>query len=66
MSDKLTVENSAAEKVAYDLFQHIANVEGMAFVRSAGNGWKSADRKWILDTYAQCISAVRFPHKSPE
>jgi hypothetical protein len=47
-------ENSP-EHVAYELFRHIALVEGKPLV-SGG-----PDRKWILDTYAECLLAVRNP-----
>jgi hypothetical protein len=61
MADQTVVhigENSP-EKVAYDLMRNIAINEGRSF-----NGPGSpnlADRKWILDTYAECLLAIRNP-----
>lgn len=55
-------ENSP-EKVAYDLMMNIAGAENRRVAGSkAGNsigGQTPADRKWILDTYAECLAAVR-------
>jgi hypothetical protein len=48
-------ENSP-EEVAYKLFREIVQAEGPALVG------KKLDRKWILDTYAECMQAVRQPH----
>jgi hypothetical protein len=47
----------SSEQVAYMLLERIASCEGKAL---AGHGDK-ADRKWILDTYAECLIAVRRP-----
>jgi hypothetical protein len=52
-------ENSP-EHVAYELLEAIARVEGKVFHRNS-SGSATADRKWILDTYAECIKAVRHP-----
>jgi hypothetical protein len=56
-------ENSP-EQVAYKLFEHVRMVERMTLGHPAqGNaisaGFRVADRAWILDTYAECIKAVR-------
>jgi hypothetical protein len=53
-------ENSP-EEVAYKLFQHIQSVEKMSLSAEPGGNWKRADRKWILDTYAECLAAIRAP-----
>lgn len=45
-------ENSP-EQVAFKLMQLIAINEGKT---------GSADRKWMLDTYAECLHVVRQPH----
>jgi hypothetical protein len=45
------------EHVAYRLMERVADVEGMALSRSGKD--KPATRKWILDTYAECLDAVR-------
>jgi hypothetical protein len=53
-------ENSP-ELVAYKLLQDIAAVEKRMLqpAQDLASGWKFADRKWILDTYAECLQAVR-------
>jgi hypothetical protein len=55
-------ENSP-EEVAYKLLKHIASVEKVVFNQPSssaqGRGVKPATRKWILNTYAQCLEAVR-------
>lgn len=48
-------ENSP-EHVAYALFERVAQIEGKVLVKDGG-----ADRKWVLDTYAECLRAVRNP-----
>ena len=50
-------ENSP-EQVAYKLLQTIASNESKSLVGSMSGG-ASADRKWLLDTYATCLDAVR-------
>jgi hypothetical protein len=54
-------ENSP-EQVAYRLMHEIAAIEAKSFSRTPGPGYQSADRKWILETYAECLNAVRVPH----
>lgn len=58
MADKSIVhigENSP-EEVALKLVQTIASIEGRS-LHSQGD--HPADRKWLLDTYAECYFAVR-------
>lgn len=55
-------ENSP-QKVALELLEKIAAVEQRAFTQPDPHnpfipGWTSADRKWILDTYAECLQAT--------
>lgn len=50
------VENTA-EHVALQLMERIADVEGVSLSRSGKD--KLASRKWILDTYAECLDATR-------
>ncbi len=62
MADEAVVhigENSP-EEVAYKLFRCIGAAEG----KTAFNGvpQKGTDRKWILDTYAECLLAVNRPY----
>ena len=47
-------ENSP-EQVAYVLMTIVANVEGKDLYQSE----TSADRLWILNTYAECFQAVK-------
>lgn len=47
-------ENSP-EHVAYQLFRHIASVEGKQLAQAHAS---AANREWILRTYRQCIEAV--------
>ncbi|KRB44686.1 MAG: hypothetical protein V4514_00410 [Pseudomonadota bacterium] len=49
-------ENSP-EHVAYRLMERIADVEGISLSRTGNE--KLATRKWILDTYAESVDAVR-------
>jgi hypothetical protein len=60
MADKNTVihigENSP-EQVAYNLMLHIARIEDKLLYRSGTR--EGADRKWVLDTYVECLRAVR-------
>jgi hypothetical protein len=49
----------AAEHIAYKLLQHIASVEQRSFFPNPGGDGAPADRKWILDTYAECLCAVK-------
>ncbi len=58
MADEAVVhigENSP-EHVAYRLLRDVAWAEGMA--KSTGHMFET-DRKWILDTYAECLGAVK-------
>jgi len=48
-------ENSP-EQVALKLVHEISNIEGRELY---AHGKKPADRKWLLDTYAECLIAVR-------
>lgn len=60
MSDPVAVhfgENSQ-EQVAFKLMQNIAAVEQKEFHRAGHN---PADRKWILETYRECLRSVRNP-----
>lgn len=55
-------ENSP-EQVAFKLMQEIAITEGRYFDSDA-RGEQHADRRWILDTYAQCLTAVKGYHQT--
>lgn len=47
--------NATAEGAALVLLQLIANSEGKLFTQHNSG----ADRQWILDTYGECLRAVR-------
>jgi hypothetical protein len=54
-------ENSP-EHVAYKLFLNIAAVEGKSLHQASDRTPQNvASRQWILDTYAECLTAVRNP-----
>jgi hypothetical protein len=53
-------ENSP-EHVAYRLLRDVASVEGFIFHKGSHSGDRTADRKWILDTYAECLLAIQAP-----
>jgi hypothetical protein len=46
------VGENSAEEVAYKLLFDIIRNE---------RGSKVSDRKWFLDTYAECLLAVKYP-----
>jgi hypothetical protein len=50
-------ENSP-EHVAHRLMHEVARIERKAFYHHPEAGWQTADRKYILDTYAECLQAV--------
>ena len=55
-------ENSP-EHVAYKLFLNIAAVEGKLLHQASERTPQNvATRKCILDTYAECLTAIRNPH----
>ena len=60
MADDTTVhigENSP-EQIAFKLLQLV----GLAEKKSLNTPGTSADRDWILKTYAQCLRTVQAPH----
>lgn len=52
---KIEIEGDSEAAVALALLQMVAEAEGKL---AADGEWKGADRAWILDTYAECLSAV--------
>ena len=54
-----SLSDGSAEKIAYQLFLHIAEAEGIELSGQPASGGHRADRKWILSTYSECIWAVR-------
>lgn len=54
----------SAEHVAYQLMLDIARVEQKLLYHSPDpQGHAVADRRWILDTYAECLAVVRGPRR---
>lgn len=49
------------EAVALDLLGKMVLCEKMSIGSGGEGGRGSADRKWILDTYAECLLAVKDP-----
>jgi hypothetical protein len=49
------------ERVAMDLLQIVAHIERKALHSGAADGWQTASREWVLDTYAECLRAVLEP-----
>ncbi|HWY63432.1 MAG TPA: hypothetical protein VNW15_16140 [Rhizomicrobium sp.] len=57
MADSIDIHGGPSpEEVAYKLLYVVAWGEDKDL-----DGWGKADRKWILDTYAECLLAVRNP-----
>jgi hypothetical protein len=57
MADPVSIQGSpSSEEVAYKLLYLVAWGEDKDL-----EGWGKADRKWLLDTYAECLLAVRDP-----
>lgn len=56
-----SITGDSAELVALELFEKIVEVEDMSFNKNVPTGTAIADRKWILDTYAECLQAVEEP-----
>jgi hypothetical protein len=53
-------QDSSQETVALTLLQLIVCAEGKRFDAFCGAG-ALVDKKWILDTYAECLLAARNP-----
>lgn len=67
MADETPVhvgENSP-EFVAYKLYETIADNEHKTLTSSMV-GEATADRAWVLSTYAECLRTVRRAHYSPD
>lgn len=59
MSDNsiINIGKNSQEHVAYKLLELISLAEGKSI--NGGLGVINYDRKWILDSYAECIDVVR-------
>jgi hypothetical protein len=65
MADTNTVVHigdNSPQEVAYKLMRDIAHAEDKLLSYSEKNSQKVANRKWILDTYAECLRAVHTPN----
>ena len=56
----VNLHDSSPEYIAYQLFLHICDREQKSFTPAQGRF--PIDRHWILETYAQCIRAVKYGH----
>jgi hypothetical protein len=52
--------DNTPEQIGYKLFVDVAIAENMR-VKDYLGGDKVPDRKWILDTYAECLRTVQSP-----
>lgn len=50
--------DNSPEYVAFMLFKILADIESKELRRGYPN---TADRNWVLDTYAECLDVVRNP-----
>jgi ferredoxin-like protein FixX len=53
------IGDNSSEHIAYKLTERIAECEKRALHINPAAGWTPADRKWLLDTYSECLEAVR-------
>jgi hypothetical protein len=57
MADPIDVHSGAtAEEIAFKLLYSVSWSENIDL-----EGWAKTNRKWILDTYAECLMAVKDP-----
>lgn len=54
------ISSGTPEAIAMELLEKVAAVESKNF--HTADRAKAADRKWILDTYAECIFTVKAPN----
>ena len=64
MSEQSTdhASNESPESVAYRLLTLIADLESKTLHGNPAKERSNADRQWILDTYAECLRAIKTPH----
>jgi hypothetical protein len=53
------VGENSPQKIAYELFKLVAMAEKKTLSHAHP---ENPDRKWILDTYAECVLAVERPY----
>ena len=72
MADEAVIHagGNTPEQIAYKLMHDIAAIEGKTLLTTTGapgaaasgrGGKELPDRKWLLDTYAECLLTVRNP-----
>lgn len=63
MSEQITEHptDESPENVAYRLLVLIADLESKTLHGNPAKDRTNADRQWILDTYAECLRAIRSP-----
>jgi len=54
---------SSPEQIAYLFMENIAQVERKVFHHDGTSAETSADKRWTLDTYVECLLAVKSPRK---
>ena len=57
------IAENTPEQVAYRLMVGIAAAENKPNRNVGDNVYVVADRKWLLNTYAECLKAVRQPQR---
>ena len=53
------IAENTPEHIAYRLLKDVMNLERMTLNAEPPTGWKTATRAYVLDTYLECIDAVR-------
>lgn len=53
--------DESPEGVAFRLLQLVADLENKTLHGNPSKDRSNADRQWILDTYAECLRAVKAP-----
>lgn len=63
-TENVLTGGKSQEQVALRLLKIVSNIEDRPLYRT--NDIKNpADRKWLLDTYAECLSTVKGHRKRP-
>ena len=62
----LNPSGDSPEIVALALLERIARSEGRHFDVNPEDGGTTADRKWVLDTYFECLTAVKGHRATPD
>ena len=64
-ASEIHIHSNSAEEVAFKLLKTIALIQGKA-IHPLPQGSSAYDKKWLLDTYAECLLAVRSPQERDE